>query len=359
MGRNFLKYLLIYFIFLIKFYNCLNVSQTILEQATYYETSDSVIYNTFIDFNALKFYTIDMDKIHHTEATPRFEFYLQDDGLINIRCKEKDTNYQRFKCNSILLNEHKSITFDYDFLMARNGGFICFMLILYGIFCLFRGYIYYNLTVAFYSGFSLILLSREFCELMELIEKLDAGDEKSQQFLNAFYFISVLTSLFYGYTSFLSRYFRYISFGFIEGLVIGKLFFYFIVKAVINNIILKYFLTELICSLAFIICWFFLKNKYKIFTMVNISLIASYGIIYGLNVLIGGLPFMPFLILAKANQKSSVVDTRELLFKRLVKHSNLIFYSIMYVILALGGSYFNITNTKIFMEKARKKISVY
>ena len=50
------------------------VSQTVLEQATYYETNNSVIYNIFIDFNNLKFYKIDMEKIHHTEATPIFEF---------------------------------------------------------------------------------------------------------------------------------------------------------------------------------------------------------------------------------------------------------------------------------------------
>ena len=93
--------------------------------------------------------------------------------------------------------------------------------------------------------------------------------------------------------------------------------------------------------------------------MINLSLIASYGIVYGLNVLFGGLPFMPFLILSKENEKDENVDDREKLFQRLIDHNNLIFYSVLYVIIALAGSYFNITNTKIFEEKARKKISVY
>ena len=121
----------------------------------------------------------------------------------------------------------------------------------------------------------------------------------------------------------------------------------------------SYFKNKLIFCFAFIVCWFFLKNKYPLFTMINLSLIASYGIVYGLNVLFGGLPFMPFLILSKENEKDENVDDREKLFQRLIDHNNLIFYSVLYVIIALAGSYFNITNTKIFEEKARKKISVY
>ena len=65
MGKDLLKYFLIHFIFLLKMYNTLNVSQTVLEQATYYETDESVIYNNFIDFNNLKFYEIDMPKIYY------------------------------------------------------------------------------------------------------------------------------------------------------------------------------------------------------------------------------------------------------------------------------------------------------
>ena len=335
------------------------VSQTVLEQATYYETNDSIIYNTFIDFNKLKFYKIDMDKIHHTEATPRFEFYFVEGGDINIKCKDKDNNGNRVKCNEILLNEHESITFNYDSLIAQTGGAISFLLILFGIFCLLRGYIYYNLTVAFYSTFSLILLGREFCEFMEMMEVLNSDDDKSKKFLKSFYAISIISALAYGYSSFLAKYLRYISFGFIEGLIIAKFLFYFIIKALENDIILKYFITELIFCFAFIVCWFFLKNKYPLFTMINLSLIASYGIVYGLNVLFGGLPFMPFLILSKENEKDENVDDREKLFQRLIDHNNLIFYSVLYVIIALAGSYFNITNTKIFEEKARKKISVY
>lgn len=334
------------------------VSQTVLEQATYYETNNSVIYNIFIDFNNLKFYKIDMEKIHHTEATPIFEFYLEGDN-INIKCKDFDINGDKVKCNQIILNEHKSITFNYDSLIAQTGGAISYLLIIYGFFCLFRGYIYYNLTVAFYSTFSLILLGREFCELMEMKEFLNSDDDKSKDFLKSFYAISLISAIVYGYSSFLARYLRYISFGFIEGLIISKFLFYFIIQGLENEIVLKYFITELVFCSALIVCWFFLKNKYEIFTMINLSLMASYGIIYGLNVLFGGLPFMPFLILSKENEKNENIDEREKLFQRLITHNKLLVYSIFYVVFALAGSYFNITNTKIFMQKSRKKISVY
>jgi len=108
-----------------------------------------------------------------------------------------------------------------------------------------------------------------------------------------------------------------------------------------NEIVLKYFITELVFCLALIVCWFFLKNKYEIFTMINLSLMASYGIIYGLNVLFGGLPFMPFLILSKENEKNENIDEREKLFQRLITHNKLLVYSIFYVVFALAGSYFN------------------
>ena len=47
------------------------------------------------------------------------------------------------------------------------------------------------------------------------------------------------------------------------------------------------------------ISWFLLKDKNPKVTMVRLSLITSYGIMFGLNVLFGRYPFMPLLILAK------------------------------------------------------------
>ena len=353
MANYYLKYFLFYFLFLIKQYNSIKVTQTVLEQSTYYETDNSPIYGNFIDFSTLKFYTINMTRIHYTEVEPNFQFYYNDKEKLSIKCKEdKD---KRIKCNEINLDEHQSISFNYDYLIAQTGGVISFFLILYGIFSLLKGYIYYNLTVFFYSSFSLILFWREFCEFLEMIEKLNADNNKSETFLIAFYSISIIASVIFGYVSFLTKYLRYISFGFIDGLIVSKFLFYFIIKALETQVELKYFLAELICCLIFIIFLFLFKDKNPNITMVNISVMASYGIIYGLHVLFGGLPFIPFLILS-ITKKSD--NPKEQLFTTLTEKNNLIVYVIIYILLVLFGCYFNITGYKIFTEKTKKKIFV-
>ena len=357
MSKLFLKYFVFYLFIPIIKSQALDVSQTVLEQATYYETDSSIIYGSFIDFSTLKFYEIDMEKIHHTIEEPNFEFYYtNEEGVNKLSIKCKDVN--RIKCNTIILGEHKSITFDYDYSIARTGGVVSFFLILYGVFSLFKGYIYFNLTAFFYSAFSLILLCREFCEFMEIKKFLNADDPKSKTFMTTFYIISIVSSFAYGFASFMSKYLKYISFGFINGLILSKLIIFFIIQSpsLKENIELKYLIAESVCCFVIIIFWLIFKDKVPNLTMVNISFIASYGIIYGINILIGGLPFIPFMILAKYYKAE---EEKDKLFDSLVDHSSLYIYLAICVGLTAIGIYFNINNYKILIEKAKKKLSVY
>ena len=219
-----------------------------------------------------------------------------------------------------------------------------------------KGYIYYYLITSFYSGFSFLLFTREFCELLELIGKLNSDDDNSKKMLIAVYVISLLICFMYGYASFLSKYLRYISFGFIDGLLFSKILFYYIVRGLETYITLKYFLAELICCIAFITFWIIFQNKYPRITMVNISIMASYGFLYGFNLLIGGLPFLPFLILSKSYKKE---DSNETLFDRLIDKNFSIHYGVVFIALVLIGTYFNIKNYEVHMKKAKKKISIY
>ena len=132
-----------------------------------------------------------------------------------------------------------------------------------------------------------------------------------------------------------------------------------------EEIELKLFITEISCAFVFMVSWILLKDKYPKVTMVRLSLIASFGITFGLNVLFGGYPYMPFLILAKKYQDEKKIEVQDeenesnTLFKRLSERNNLHIYLGIYVFFSFVGCYFNINNTKTFMEKARKKISIY
>ena len=361
MKYHFYKYhkLIYIFIFILKISiiisedenRTIRVPQTILDQATYFETSDSDIYQSFIDFELLKLYNINMTKIY-SNGNPTFEFYFNGSKL-NIRCKQDE---KRIKCAEIYLNEHDCRSFDYDFYIAYLGGIFAFLFVLIGFISLLKGYIYYYLVTSFYSGFGFLLFCREFCELMEIMGKLNADDPTSEKMLIAFYVISIISCFAYGYASFLSKYLRYIAFGLIDGLLLGKYLFYYIVRGLETDIALKYFFAELICCIFFISYWIIFQNKYQKITMANISIMASYSILYGFNLLIGGLPFIPFLILAKAYQK---IDKREKLFERLINKNYSLHYGIFFLLFVIGGTYFNIKNYDIHMKKAKKKISVY
>ena len=146
-----------------------------------------------------------------------FEFFFENDTVIDkeannetahisIRCTSK------FRCNDVVLDEHKYVSFDFDLNISQTGGVISFGLLLAGIFCLLKGYIYYNITSSFYSGLSIFLLFREYYELNEINHDLDTLDPKSKIISKTVYYISLVTSLAYGYISIKTKYLKYLIF---------------------------------------------------------------------------------------------------------------------------------------------------
>ena len=361
MRINILKNFLFCILFISEIYQLeeVKLKQSIFDQAEYYDTNEVEIYGSFIDFGNYKFYKLNMSKIHHiSDTTPKFEFFLDGEEL-SIRCKKNKE--EKVKCNEIIFGEHSYISFDFDLNIANTGGLISFILIFIGIFCLRTGYIYYNIPVAFYSGFSVLLFFREFCELLEIGEniKISTSDGKSSAISMTIYVFSLLSWLTYGYASFKTKYLRYISFGFIEGLVFGKMLFYFILNGLTKEsgkITLKYFITELIFCLAFIGFWLFYRNRNHNFLIINMSIIASYGLLFGVNILVGGFPFVPYFILAKVYVENV---EKEQLYERLWKNNYWYHYFIFFIFFSVIGAYFNITGYKVFMEKKKKNISVY
>ena len=230
MRNDIIYYFLLFLIF--PFQKCENedtnrtiiVSQTILQQAIYYEEYNSTIIDTFVDFNSLKFYKINMETIHHKGGDMIFEFFFNEDDLLNIQCKKNGS----VRCNYIYLEEHDSYSFFFDYKIAEYGGIISFILILFGILFLLQGYIYYNLTIVFYSSFCIFLFWREFFEFMELLQILNTENEKSQTFCFTCFVISIFSSIAYGYVNFLFKFLRYFSLGIIEGIILGKFLFFFI-----------------------------------------------------------------------------------------------------------------------------------
>ena len=173
------------------------VKQTILEHAIYYNETNTqliTINNSFIDFYLFRFYYMNMTQINPNNLMFKFAFdekfslaeLVGGDPYISIKCVDDITN--KLRCNDIFLNEADYVSFDYDFCLSRIGGVISFLLILVGLFCIRYGYIYFNITTAFYSGFSIILFFRELCELMELNHGLNNRENMSHGFAISVFF---------------------------------------------------------------------------------------------------------------------------------------------------------------------------
>lgn len=319
----------------------ITVSHTILEQESYYNRED-VILNTFIDFTKYKIYKIKKELIYRKieGVEPKFKLVWKGED-ISLNCID-------MKCTDIDLNNHDLITFDYDRLIAKLGGIFSFLLILYGFFSLRRGLVYFNLTVVFYGSFGFILFFRELFELFELTTRLNSEYETSIYICNTVFAFSLISCILYGYVCHLSKYLKYMTFGFINGLFLSKLIYYFLLKMISGGFYLTYFLLELITCLIFIILFIFLQNKYLMFNIVNIVIIASYGIIYGINILFGGLPFIPYLIIVKEDAEEGD------LFDKLTSNNIIHLYAIFYAIILAYGIYKNYSNYKIAMNKKLK-----
>ena len=342
------------------------VAQTVMEQASYYNNSDTKssinITHSFIDFYMFRFYYINMSKINPNidKKKVTFRFYFEKlnsnknntlDAFISIKCTDG------FRCNKFEPEEHQYVSFDFDLYITGTGGVISFLLILVGIFCLMNGYIYFNITTAFYSGYSIFLLLREICELMELNHSLNTNDTSYAISLTVYIF-SIITSVAYGYISIKTKYLKYISFGFIIGLIFAKvLYFYILVifKPEGDNIFLGYFVIEILSCIGFIIFFFLFNNKNLKITIGTVSILASYGFLYGFHILLGGIPFLPFFILSKTKFEKYELEVH--LFNNLKNGNKMHYYALAFVLIAIGGFYLNYSRYKLFIEKRKKNIS--
>lgn len=321
----------------------ITVSHTVLIQENYYGTED-IISQSFIDFTEYKIYRLDFGRIYHqknkTDLT--FNFDWDDNNKITLVCDKS------IKCASIDLQDHDFITFDIDKYIAKLGGIFTYLLVLYGFFSLRRGYVYFNLTVIFYSSFGFILFIREFCELLELNDQLNSEHKNSQNILKTVFYFTLIISILYGVACHISKYLKYITFGFINGLIFSKIFYYFLIKGLDKHFLLAYFLLELFSCLIMIGLAIFIQNKYPKISILSIVIIAGYGIIYGINILFGGLPFLPYFIMAKH------YNDEENLYQKLVGNNHLGKYSVFYILLIGYGYYSNDINFKIAMNKKVK-----
>ena len=323
----------------------LKVSHTVLVQGSYYEVNNNKISKSFIDFMKYKFYNITRDRIYSNKNTdPNFKLIWKDKD-ISIDCIPDDDT----KCAKIDLGTHEFITFDFDKLITDLGGIFAYLLVLYGFFSLRRGYIYFNLTVFFYCSFGFILFMREFFELLELNQKLNSEEESSKYMLITVFSFSLIICILYGYICYLSKYLKYITFGFINGLFFSKIIYCIVILFLDSNYFLVYSLLELIFCLIFMLLFIFLQNKYICANIFNICIISGYGIIFGMNILFGGLPFLPFFILAK-----EIENEEQQLFGILIRGNHIFLYGIFFIILLIYGYLKNNINYKIAMNRKLK-----
>ena len=329
----------------------ITVPHTVLIQENYYGTEDRIS-KSFIDFTKYKIYRIDEHRIYHKDdANPDFKlkFDSENNNDISIECiSRNETDDEYIKCAKIDLKDHDFITFDIDRYIAKLGGIFTYLLVLYGFFSLRRGYVYFNLTIIFYSSFGFILFMREFCELLELNDQLNSEDKKSQRILKTVFYFTLIISILYGAACHISKYLKYITFGFINGLIFSKIFYYLLINVLNNHFLLTYFLLELFSCLIMIGLAIFIQNKYPRITIINITIIAGYGIIYGINILFGGLPFLPYFIMAKK------YNDEKNLYKKLVEKNFAEIYAVFYIVLIGYGYYSNDINYKIAMNKKVK-----
>ena len=90
-----------------------------------------------------------------------------------------------------------------------------------------------------------------------------------------------------------------------------------------------------------IVLFIIAQNKNDIVNILNISLISSFGIIYAINILFGGLPFIPYYILGKqaSNSQDDIID-------KLTKGDSIIIYLALFIVMVAYGYYRNNINFK-------------
>ena len=78
----------------------------------------------------------------------------------------------------------------------------------------------------------------------------------------------------------------------------------------------------------------YLKNKFPKINIINISLVGGFGIVFGINIINGGLPFLPYLILSSEYKEN-------FLYESLLNNNILGYYASLLFILIICGFFWN------------------
>ena len=308
-------------------------SHNIIDQYIYYK--DKKFNNTFIDFMNYKIYNIDKNNIIHKRPSNN-NFYLKwkieeinGTNKISIECANEI-------CLNIDLSEHKVISFDFDKLLSIYGSIFAYILIIYGFFSLKRGFIYMKLSFIFYGSFAFVLFVRELCQLLEIIGCLNTLHKNAETLVYIIFYSTLVISILYGFVCHFSNIIKFITLGFIEGLMISKIIFYLLVFFGIfnNNLILIYFLIIFLFCIGNMVLFGYLKNKFPKINIINISLVGGFGIVFGINIINGGLPFLPYLILSSEYKEN-------FLYESLLNNNILGYYASLLFILIICGFFWN------------------
>ena len=318
-------------------------SHNILEQFTYYDTKE--INNSFVDFINYKIYQIDRSNIIHKNQNNRsfiLKWEITEQNNFSIQCFEEN-------CMDINLSEQKVISFDFERLLSTSwgGGAYSYILILYGFFSIKRGYKFINLSFIIYGTFGFVLFIKEIIQLLELIGCLNSEFKKSEILVSIVFYSTFIISIIYGFICHFSKYLKYATLGFIDGIMINKTIFYIFLylKIIKNNALLYYFLMELFFSGIFIALLLYLKNNFPNVNIINISIISAIGIIFGINIINGGLPFIPYLILILKYEETH-------LYEAILGKNKIMYYAILFIIFLFCGivwnkSYYNLLENKL------------
>ena len=317
-------------------------SHNILEQYTYYKDNTN-FNNSFIDFINYKVYKINKnDIIHKNQENNNFllKWNYEKEKKFSVECINET-------CLDIELLEHKVISFDFDRVLSTNGSIFAYILIIYGFCNIKRGYTYLNLTALFYGCMSFFLFIREVCQLLELTGKLSTLHEGSNKLVLIVFYFTWIISILFGFVCHFSNNLKFFMFGFIEGMILGKSIFYFLIWTNIlkDNLLLNYFLILVFVTLPIIGILGFFQNKYPKFCIFNVSFIGGYGIIFGINIIIGGMPFIPYLILAEKYEEDDLYD-------RILEKNNIGYYTFLHLLLIFCGIFWN--NSRFNKLKERK-----
>jgi len=318
-------------------------NHNILEQFTFYDNSTK-INNSFIDFTNYKVYHIDKSNIMHKNKNNTnflLNWKITEQNDFSIQCVKEN-------CVDINLSEHKVVSFDFDRLLSTNwgGGVFAYILILYGFFSFKRGFKFINLSFIIYGAFGFVLFIREIIQLLELIGCLNSEFKNSEILIKIIFYSTFIISTIYGFICHFSQYLKYATLGFIEGVMICKIIFYIFLKLKIinSNALLYYFIMELFFLGIAIPLLSYINNKYPNFSITNISIVSAIGIIFGINIINNGFPFIPYLILILKYEETD-------LYEAILGKNIFLYYALLFSIFVFCGLYWNTSYYNLLKNK--------